>query len=207
MVYIILRCIILYFTVTAAVRIMGKRQIGELQPCELVITILISELASIPIQDLNMPILYGILPILTLAALEIGVSFLTLKSIKFRRLFYGTPITIVRDGKIEQAEMERARVSVDDLAEAMRTEGIADIRDIGYAVLETNGNMSIIDKQQGQMPDIVLSDGEFDNKAIKRLGIKKRDIITKSKVKTKDDLFLVLYDKNGNYYIVKKTTK
>ena len=186
---------------------MGKRQIGELQPCELVITILISELASMPIQDTDMPILYGITPIITLAALEIAVSTLTLKSISFRHILYGKPVTIIYDGKIDQDKMTRARMSVDDLVEAMRAEGITNIRDIGMAVLETNGNVSVINKSNENHADIIISDGVFDKNVITRLGIKEKDVLKAIKSERVQDFFLVIREKNGKYYTVKKEKK
>lgn len=204
MVFIILRCVILYFSVSIAVRVMGKRQIGELQPCELVITILISELASMPIQDTNMPILYGILPIITLAALEITVSTLTLKSVKFRHMLYGKPITIVRDGKINQSEMTRARMSIDDLVEAMRAEGIATISDIGLAVLETNGNVSVIDKQNANIGEIIVADEVFDYEVLNRLKLSKKEVLKATKLKSEAGVFLIVREKDGSFFTVRK---
>lgn len=207
MIFIILRCIILYFSVTIAVRIMGKRQIGELQPCELVITILISELASMPIQDTNMPILYGILPTITLAALEIAISTIALKCSKFRHLLYGKPITIIRDGKIDQKEMERARMTIDDLVEAMRTEGITNIRDIGYAVLETNGNVSVIEKEKTDISEIIISDEAFETDTLKRLKLEKKEVLKAIHEKSADGIFLVVREKDGRFYTVRKAKK
>ncbi len=186
---------------------MGKRQIGELQPCELVITILISELATIPIQDTAMPILYGLLPITVLSALEIAISLLTLKLPKFRRLIYGKPITIIRHGKIDQKNMQTARMSVDDLVEAMRAEGIANIRDIELAVLETNGNVSVIDKKDADVSEIIISDGKFDAQVIKRLRLTKKEVLNAIKEKSEKGLFLVMREKDGKYYKVKRNCK
>jgi uncharacterized membrane protein YcaP (DUF421 family) len=183
---------------------MGKRQIGELQPCELVITILISELATIPIQDTDMPILYGILPIMVLSALEIGISLIALKFISFRHLLYGRPITIIRNGKIDQKQMRRARISVDDLVEAMRAEGIANIRDVGLAVLETNGNVSVIDKKDADISEIIITDGVFDKAVLKRLKLSKKEVLTAIKEKSEKRLFLVTREKDGKYYTVKR---
>ena len=207
MVFIVIRCIILYLSVSIAVRIMGKRQIGELQPCELVITILISELATIPIQDTDMPILYGILPIMVLAALEIAISLLTLKFIGFRHLLYGKPIVIIHSGKIDQQQMRRARMSVDDLVEAMRSEGIANIRDIGLAVLETNGNVSVIDKKDADVSEIIITDGVFDKNVLRRLKLSKKEVLTAIKEKSEKKLFLVTREKDGKYYTVKRKTE
>ncbi len=207
MVFIILRCVILYFCVTIAVRIMGKRQIGELQPCELVITILISELASMPIQDTDMPILYGIVPIITLAALEIAVSMITLKSMKFRKILYGKPITVVYDGKINQHEMERARMSIDDLVEAMRAEGITNLRSIGLAVLETNGNVSVIEKEKTDISEIIISDGMFNKDALNRLKLSEKSVLKAIKEKSEKGIFLVLREKDGQFYTIKRAKK
>ena len=207
MIFIILRCIILYFSVTIAVRIMGKRQIGELQPCELVITILISELASMPIQDTNMPILYGILPTITLATLEIAISTIALKSIRFRHLLYGKPITIIRDGKIDQKEMTRARMTIDDLIEAMRTEGITNIRHIGYAVLETNGNVSVVEKEKTDISEIIISDETFDKDALNRLKLSEKEVLKAIKEKSTDGIFLVTREKDGKFYTIRKVKK
>ena len=207
MVFIVIRCIILYLSVNIAVRVMGKRQIGELQPCELVITILISELATIPIQDTDMPILYGILPIMVLSALEIAISLFALKFIGFRHLLYGRPITLIRNGKIDQKQMRRARMSIDDLVEAMRAEGITNIRDIGLAVLETNGNVSVIDKKDVDISEIVISDGVFDKKVMRRLKLTKKEVLADIKEKTEKTLFLVTREKDGKYYKIKRKTE
>lgn len=207
MAFIIVRCIILYFVVALAVRIMGKRQIGELQPSELVITILISELAAMPMQDPEQPLLMGVLPILTLAALEIAVSIVTLKCIRARHLFYGKPIIMVYRGVIFQREMEKARVSIDDLTEAMRTNGVLRIEDVDYAILETNGNLSIIQKDGGEMPDIVVIDGRIMEQNLKKRGLDRgwlQNILRVQGVKSEKDIFLLAVYDSGKTYIVKK---
>lgn len=186
---------------------MGKRQIGELQPSELVITILISELASMPMQDPDQPILSGILPIFTLAAIEIGVSVITLKSVKTRYLFYGKPIVLIYKGKILQKEMTKSRVSVDDLIEAMRTNGIATVSNIDYAILETNGNISIIPKNSGSMPEIIVTDGRVMKKRIKERGLSDGwldNILKAQDLTSAKEIFLLAIDDNGKTYIVKK---
>ena len=207
MAFIIVRCIILYFAVALSVRIMGKRQIGELQPSELVITILISELAAMPMQDPDQPLLMGLLPIFTLAALEIAVSIVTLKCIKVRYLFYGKPIIMVYRGVIFQREMEKARVSIDDLTEAMRTNGVLRIEDIDYAILETNGNLSIIQKDGGEMPDLVVLDGRIMEQNLHKRGLDRRwlkNILRAQDVKSEKDIFLLAVYDSGKTYIVKK---
>ena len=225
MAFIVIRCLILYFVVILAVRMMGKRQIGELQPSELVITILISELASMPMQDTDQPILSGVLPIFTLAAIEILLSIITLKSVKTRYLFYGKPIVMVYKGKIFQYEMTRARVSIDDLTEAMRTAGVLRIEDIDYAILETNGNVSIIPKAEKQplttedikikpsdsndMPDIIIIDGRVISQNIPDdLSDGWLDTVLRSQNLTSPkDVFIMTRDSSGKTYIVKKESK
>ena len=225
MAFIVIRCLILYFVVILAVRIMGKRQIGELQPIELVITILISELASMPMQDPDQPILSGILPIFTLAAIEIAMSLITLKSVKTRYFFYGKPIVMIYKGKIYQHEMAKARVSVDDLTEAMRGAGVMKIEDIDYAILETNGNVSVIPKAEKQpltpqdmnkkpadsndMPDVIIIDGRVIRENIPQ-GLSEEwldRVLTSQGVRSPKDIFLLTRDSTGRTYIVKKEKK
>lgn len=207
MAFIIVRCIILYFAVALAVRFMGKRQIGELQPSELVITILISELAAMPMQDIEQPILMGIIPIFTLAALEIAVSMTTLKSLKIRQLLYGKPIILVYKGVIFQKEMEKARVSIDDLTEAMRTNGVLRIEDIDYAILETNGNLSILPKEAGDMPDLIIIDGKLLKRNMERRKLDRgwlENILRVQNVHSEKDIFLLAVYDSGKTHIVKK---
>ena len=141
------RSIFFYFLLIFAVRLMGKTQIGELQPSELVITILISEIASMPIADLDLPIAGGIISILTLVFLELLMSIISLKNTKLRVLFYGRPIILIRNGDIDQKKMKISRVSIDDIFEAMRDRGIMDISEVEWAILETNGKISVFQKK------------------------------------------------------------
>ena len=129
-----LRTLILYIVVIFGMRIMGKRQLGQLQPSELVITILISNIATLPIENSDVPLILGIIPILTLMCFEVILSVLTLKSIRFRRLIWGNTKILIQDGKIKQQELADLRYSVDDLMEQLRTNGIFDLREeIGRA--------------------------------------------------------------------------
>ncbi len=207
MAFMVIRCFILYCAVIVAVRIMGKRQIGELQPSELVITILISELASMPIQDTEQPLLSGILPIFTLAAIEVLVSIIALKSIKTRYLFYGKPIIMIYKGVIFQKEMEKARVSLDDIVEAMRSNGVASIEDVNFAILETNGNISIIPKESGEMAELIIIDGRVIKENIAKKGLSDnwlKNILKAQQVKSAKEIFLLTLDSAGKTYIVKK---
>lgn len=141
-----LRTVILYLLVVMGLRIMGKRQIGEMQPSELVVAIMISDLATIPMQETGIPIFSGIIPIFTLIVMEILLSQLSLKNKGFRRLMTGKPNVIIHNGKILEEEMKKIRFNMDDLNEQLRIQGYSGIKDINFAILETNGQLSIIPK-------------------------------------------------------------
>lgn len=144
MITVFLRTIILYFSMIFAMRIMGKKQVGELQPSELVVSIAISDLASIPMQDMDQPLLSGLIPIITLTCMEVFLSFFSLKSRFFRDVFTGRPCILVSHGVIKEKELSRFRYNLADLTEELRTAGYTDIRDVEYAVLETTGNLNIV---------------------------------------------------------------
>lgn len=144
MITVFLRTIILYISMIFAMRIMGKKQVGELQPSELVVSIAISDLASIPMQDMDQPLLSGLIPIITLMCLEVMLSFLTLKSRFVRDVLSGRPCILISHGVIREKEMTRLRYNLADLTEELRTAGYPDIREVEYAVLETTGNLNII---------------------------------------------------------------
>lgn len=142
-----LRTVLLYVIVTIVIRMMGKRQVGELEPTELVVTIMISELASIPMQEPGIPLASGLIPILTLFVLEVLFSFLALKNKKIRRFVSGKPSVLVHEGKIDIQEMRNIRFNRDDLMEQLRLSGCANIADVQYAILETNGQLSVLLKK------------------------------------------------------------
>ena len=146
MLIIFLRAFILYVLVIFSVRLMGKRQIGELQPSELVITILVSNIATLPIEDINLPILTGIIPIVSLVCFDVIMSSVTLKFKKVRRIVSGNPRIIVINGKIDQVAMKQLRYSLDDLMESLREQGIFDITEVQYAIVETTGKISVLQK-------------------------------------------------------------
>ena len=139
---VIIRAFIIYVFVIIAIRIMGKRQVGELKPHELVITFLISSTATIPLQDNNMPLLNCIIPVLLFVSLEIIVAILSIKSVKFRNLIQGKPIVIIDKGKIDEKKLRQLRFTVDDLCDALRQQGYWDIAEVQNAVIETNGTLS-----------------------------------------------------------------
>lgn len=140
----LIRTLLLYLAIVIAVRLMGKRQVGEMQPTELVITILVSAVASVPMQDIDIPLAHGIVPIVTLIAAEVLLSALSLKSYRFRRLMTGQPIPVVRNGTVDQQALRKLRLSLDDLCEDLRLQGVFDLRQIRLAQIETNGRLSLL---------------------------------------------------------------
>lgn len=171
---VFMRTIILYILIIVGFRLMGKRQVGELEPSELVLSLLIADQASVPMQDLGIPLHSGIIPILTLLSLTMLLSVLTMKSIRFRTLMCGTPSIIIRDGQIDQKEMRRNRLTVDELLEELRNHGYFDPSEVMLAILETNGMLSVfpyaaqkpvttqqmkIKTSDRQLPLVLISDG------------------------------------------------
>ena len=133
---------------------MGKRQIGEMQPSELVVAIMISDLATIPMQDVAIPLFSGVIPILTLIVMEIVLSWISLKNKRFRRLMTGKPNVIIHNGKILEEEMKNLRFNMDDLNEQLRIQGYTGISNINFAILETNGQLSIIPKPKNKQASV-----------------------------------------------------
>ena len=150
MAVVLIRACILYVIITFSLRLMGKRQLGELQPSELVVTILISNIASMPVEDSSVPMLMGVIPIFTLVCLDVIMSAIMLRSPRFRRIIIGSPRVIISEGVVQQNEMKRLRYTVDDLVEAMREEQIFDLSEIHYAIVETNGKIHFMQKSRFQ---------------------------------------------------------
>lgn len=144
MVTAFVRTVLLYFILMLGLRLLGKRQIGELEPTELVLTMLISDLAAVPMQDFGIPLLSGVIPIVTLLSLSMLLSFLCMRSLRLRRLVCGREAVLIREGILQQSEMRRNRFTVDELLEELRAQGVTDLTSVKYAVLETNGQLSVL---------------------------------------------------------------
>lgn len=217
----IIRTIILYAFITFAIRIMGKRQIGDMQPNELVITLLISEIAAIPLQDISQPILSGVVAIFMLIVLEIIMSVLSMKSITVRRFMNGKSAVIIKNGVIDQNVMKDVRMTVLDLVELLRGQNVFDISAVAFAVLEVNGNLSVllkggeqpvtakdlgIKKEKEALPLPVISDGKILTDSLKALNITNEDILKKVKAnKTEvNNVFLMTLDRYDNICLIKK---
>ncbi len=170
----LIRGFIAYILLVVGVRLMGKRQIGELQPADLVITILISEIAAIPIEESEAPLLSSVTNVLFLVSIEILVSYISMKSTRFRRALQGNSIMIIEDGKLNEKALKQIRLTIDDLTEALREKDIFDITQVAYAYVETNGTISAelfpksktvtaeqlgIESENVGVPVVIISDG------------------------------------------------
>lgn len=202
-------------------RILGKRQIGQLQPGEFVITMLISEIACMPLQETSMPLIYGIVPILILAMFEIISSLAAMKFIRLRSVLQGHSIIVIKNGRLEREQLRRLRYTLDDLMEALRQKDVFDISDVQYAIVETDGSLSVLLKPEKRpasvsdvnaepettgLPRVLISDGRIIDAQIKKSVKTKKDvekILRKNKISSKDVLLLTA-DDNGNINIIKK---
>lgn len=223
MLVLIFRTLILYGFVVFSIRLMGKRQIGELQPSELVVAIMISDLASVPMQSIDISLLNGLIPVLTLISAEIVMSFITLKSRKIRRFITGEPSIIIYNGQVIEDELEHLRFNLNDLLEELRISGYPNIADVHTAVLETNGQISIIpfasartvtvkDLQLSNaveeiLPYMLISDGELNIPELKRSGKSEQWLIQELKKKNISrisDVFIASLDNNDELFIQQK---
>lgn len=144
MAIVFIRTLIVYFSLLAVMRLMGKRQLGEMELSEFVVAALIADLAAHPLQDIGIPMINGLIPIFTLFCLEIIISGISMKSIRFRGFLFGKPSIIISHEHIQQSEMRKNRFTLDELTQELRNQSVTDINTIEYAILETNGNLNII---------------------------------------------------------------
>ncbi len=180
-----LRTIILYLVLITVIRLMGKRQIGQMEPSEFVVTMLVANLASIPMQDSGIPLLTGFVPIVTVLGLELVLSHLSLCSIRLRKLLCGKPVILIENGNILQENLRKTRVTLDELTGHLREKDVLDLRSVQYAILETNGNLSVfpypkdrpasakeagIQAQKQYLPLTIVSDGVLLVENMKKAG-------------------------------------
>lgn len=223
MLVVVVRTLILYLIVVFIMRIMGKRQIGQLQPFELVIAIMISELAALPMQDIGIPLINGIIPILTLLFAQITLSFIGLKNPHARAIICGRPTILIQNGKINEAQLRKEMYSLNDLLEQLRIKDIHNIADVEFALLETNGQLSVIPKSQkrpvtpqdlnistqyeGLSMDIIIDgDISYENLKLANLDINwLKDTLSKFGINNPKDVLFASLDSEGNlYYQVKE---
>ncbi len=222
MIITITRTIILYIFVTLGIRLMGKRQIGEMQPNELVVTLLISEIAAIPLQDTSQPILNGVVAIFMLVILEILISVISMKSLFMRKIMNGKSAVIIKNGVIDQQMMKSVRMTVLDLVELLRGQDVFDISTVAFAVLEVNGNLSVLLKSSEQpataadlnvkkdkalLPLPVISDGKIIKESLEAIGTDEGAVRKMLKDDNVSDIFLMTMDRDGNHSIIKQRKK
>ncbi len=138
-----LRTILLYLVLLGAIRFMGKRQIGQMEASEFVVSMLVADLAAIPMQDVSIPLYAGLVPMLTVLGAELVLAGICLRSIRFRRLLCGKPVILIENGRVLQNNLRRTRVTIDELMGHLREKDVLDVRTVQYAILETNGNLSV----------------------------------------------------------------
>ena len=226
----LMRTVVLYLVVIIALRLMGKRQIGDMEPTELVITFMISELAAIPMQDISKPLLSGLLPILMLVGLQLILSCGLIKSSFLWRLFEGKSSILVKEGKISEPELRRNRMTVTELLEGLRAKGFIDVAAVKYAILETNGQLSVLpfemekpptaqqwisaggtltadSIQEGGYPKTIIKDGRVEQKALVQMGLDMNWVLKECRARGAGqprDVFLMTRDELGRVYFLKK---
>ncbi len=225
MVIAFLRTIILYLLIIAGVRLMGKRQVGELEPSELVLALIIADLAAVPMQDFGIPLLSGIIPILTLLCITMILSVLTMKSVKFRAIICGKPSIIVENGKLHQIEMKKNRFTVDELMEELRMKGVTDISTVKYAILETSGQLSVLPfanqlpvtgEQMNLTPDepglpvVIINDGRLLEHNLRTKGLNEKwleNCLKEHRTDSYQDVYLLTVDEQNRVYFVAKDVR
>lgn len=216
-----IRAGIIYFFIIIAVRLMGKRQVGELKPHEFVITILLSAIAVIPLEENSMPLANCIVPILLFISAEIIVSVISMKSVWFRNLIQGRPIFIIRDGKLDQKKLKEMRFTIDDVVDALRQRDVFDISEVKDAIVETNGTISVLPKAECKpltpkdvnlyvkekgMPITIVMDGKTVNEYFNEYKIKDSEIEVVLQTVNKDvsKILLLTVDDDGNTFLIEK---
>lgn len=217
----LIRAFIIYIFVIISVRLMGKRQVGELKPHELVITILLSAIAVIPLEENSMPLANCLVPILLFISMEIIMSVISMKSLWFRNLLQGRPIFIIRKGKLDQKKLKEMRFTIDDLVDALRQKDIFDLNEVEDAVIETNGSISVLPKAKYKpltpddvnlsvsekgTPITIVMDGKTVNEYFNECKIDDNEIELILKTVDSDikKIMLLTIDDKGNTYLINK---
>ncbi len=221
---IFIRVLILYLVVLIALRLMGKREVGQLQPYELVITMMIADLASVPMQDIGIPLFHGIVPILALLLSQIVLSYINIKSGWIRKIMCGEPTVLIQKGKIMEDRLKKQRYTIDGLLEELRVNGIFSLDEIEYAILETSGQISVIKKPEKEnvtredvnaqaayigYPRPLIIDGAYIDKNLEIMGITQKEVDKYLKTQKAEykDIFILTYDENKKFFLQKKDDK
>ena len=222
---IIFNAVVIYAVLIVFMRLMGKRQLGELEPSELIVTILISEVSATPIGAPDKPLYYGIVPAATLFAMELLLSILMARSVKFRGLLAGKPALLIVHGRIDQTQMRRNRFTPDELAEALRNQGALDLNEVEYAILETDGKLNVVlspgsrpvtASQMGVAPEdagyplIVINEGRVLRENLKILGKDEKWLekhLRSQKLSSPKDVYMMTVDMAGGVFLSPKERK
>lgn len=220
----VIRTVILYVFVILAIRLMGKRQISDMQPSELVVTMMISDIASLPMQNTSQPLLSGVVPVLVLVSLELTVSAVMLKSRLFRKLISGSPVVVIEDGRLLQRQLKRLRLTTDELCAQLRQQNVFSLQDVQYCIVETNGVLSVLEKPSKRVPNaeesgiviadnkmeaVVVSDGAWVESSLRLCGSTRQEInniLQKKQIKL-NEIFLMTMDGNGVCQIIRRENK
>lgn len=222
MVIAVVRTLVLYLIIVIGIRMLGKHQVSELEPAEFVLALIIADVASVPMQDYGIPLLMGVIPIITLLCLSMILSVLTLKSLKIRALLAGVPSILIQNGKVDQKELRRTRMTLDEVLEELRLQGYTDLAAVRYAVLETNGQLSILPYAQKKpptaedmdlpvddpgLPLVLINDGRLISANLNRRGLDERWLekqLKKHGVSGVKDVFLLTVDEEKQTYFIRK---
>lgn len=215
------RTILLYLLLIFSVRLMGKRQIGEMEPTEFVVTMLVANLAAIPMQDGGIPLLSGLVPILTVLGMELVLSGLVMRSIFFRRLFCGKPVILIENGHILQDNLRRTRITLDELVGHLREKDVLDLKSVQYVILETNGNLSVfpypkekpasakdagIQVKQQFLPITIIEDGYVSKENLRKAGKSRKWLqrVLEERKTTAESTWLLTVDDSDHILWLKK---
>lgn len=222
MAIVLVRTLVIYFALLITMRLLGKRQLGEMELSEFVLAALIADLAAHPLQDIGIPLINGLVPILTLFCCEVLIAGATLKSVRLRSLFFGRPSVLVLRGKVIQRELRKNRFSLDELMQELRNQGVLDISKIEYGILETDGRLNVIlyasespvtpamlniETSRDAYPAIIINDGHVMETNLRHLG---RDMnwltkqLNERGTHSPSDVFLMTLNKSGQIYYAAK---
>ncbi len=214
----LVRTALLYILVVITIRLMGKRQVAQLEPFELVITIMIAELAAIPMQDRHLPLINGVIAILTLLFIQVSFSILSLKLPGFRAVLDGRYSVIVANGKIQEKEMRKSRYNLDELLEQMRLKNVFNLEDVEFAILETSGELSVLLKSQKRpatpkdlqvetsyegLPSVLILDGRVRSSELKKANLSEgwlRTEIEKFGARGPEDILVAALNTQGKFF-------
>ena len=216
-----LRTVILYLILIAVIRLMGKRQIGQMEASEFVVTMLVANLASIPMQDGGIPLFTGVVPILTVLGIELVLSAVSLRSIRFRKILCGKPVILIENGNILQKNLRKTRVTLDELTGHLREKDVLDLASVQYAILETNGNLSVfpypkekpasakdagIQARKQYLPITVISDGKLMHENLQKAKKDTRWVqqVLRDNRATLKDTWLLTVDNGDNVYFCRR---